>query len=260
MRAAAAVLILFFLAAGCYEGSGKANDGGLDPTTDDGGFDPITEEPAEEGPAECQPPLTVSARLLVNGEEYPLESSDREWSCVVDSVTQETGRRVLDLACRLGDGEEEPVTIELYLTPDFLIVLPPAGTDVTLRYLVEVPWWSNRWLVLRDETNYYYAVFVDAARLAPEELDSWYSPLSVSVASGLCAPELAECGDEERVALDVAYRSSSITVFDHTRSTLLHGSIYHIWVEEAVVTHDVSCEDFPETWFRAFMVFGGMEL
>jgi len=95
---------------------------------------------------------------------------------------------------------------------------------------------------------------VDADSLAMPGVnpDVWYDPLVVRPAERLCPAEPAECGNRERLAVDVIFEDTLTRVFDGNDSFVGVLGMYQVIVAEAAVYRDLGCEDFPASWFAAF--------
>lgn len=228
----------------------------------DGGTEIITEtveivpDIPFDGPHECPPRYEVSVNFTIDGDPWPMEEFDLELRCRIESVTgEEEGHTIITLACFSSAGTEEIHTIDISTNPPAYLYMWE-GEDVIFRYNVNQPWWVNRWFTLRYEWGQLALAGVDASRLTPWGIDpdAWYEPLSIRKAEGLCPVIPNDCGEFERLALDVTFGGASSRIFDSGSGFVGFMESFQIIVAKATVAREMWCDDVPEQWFSALFI------
>jgi len=268
-----ALLALCF-AAGCYTSAPTRHDGTTDPVNDplvdptyDPGYDPYPDPPYDpttdpsydpwmdpDVPPACPRRSDVWFDIEVSGAP-PTGPEGMERECVVEWSISEPEWIEIGMGCPVDDDLIAVYVINIYAMPGVYAYIPD-GTEVVFSYMIDNPWWLNRWFAIRYPGGNLFMAAVDATDLAPYGRDpyAWYSPLGVSLATGYCPWTHEDCGDEERVALQVSFEGMSDFVFDGNETMIGMWGLYHVIVDMAVVYNNVMCEDFYDSWIRALFV------
>jgi hypothetical protein len=284
--------VLMISSAGCYKSANTdaGTDTHVDPMQDpapdpyyDPGFDPVPDpytdpwydpppDPAwdpvpdlppdpvydvpPDGPMDCPPREPVFASFVIDHDAYPMDYMDLEQRCVIEAVMgEEEGHTIVELSCWADTGELQHHTVEIMTEPPAYIFMWE-GESVLFRYVVRSPWWSDRWFSISYDWGYMAVAGVDATTIIPygTDPDGFYGQLDLSLAGGMCPWTPGTCGDEERVALEVRYYDTVGTFFDGSRGIVGLMDGYRVFVEQAVVQHNVTCDDFAESWLRALFI------
>lgn len=284
---------LMLAAAGCYKSAGT--DAGTDPNADphqdpvpdpyydpgfdpvpdpsvdpwydpppDPGWDPVPDVPPDpvydvppDGPMVCPPHQPVFSSFVIDHDAYPMDYREIEQRCMIEAVmSEDEGHTIIELICWTDTGEMEPHTVEIMTEPPAYIFMWE-GESVLFRYVVRSPWWSDKWFSISYDWGYMAMAGVDGTDILPygTDPDGWYGELGVSLAGGLCPWTPDYCGDEERMALDVNFYDTGARFFDGSTGIVGFMESYQVFVEQAVVYHNVYCDDFAESWFRALFIY-----
>jgi hypothetical protein len=218
--------------------------------------DPIYDVPPD-GPMVCPPHGPVFSSFVVDHDAYPMEYREIEQRCMIEAVMgEDEGHTIIELSCWADTGELELHTVEIMTSPPAYIFMWE-GEPVLFRYVVRSPWWSDKWFSISYDWGAMAMAGVDAADILPygTDPDGWYGQLDLSLIGGLCPWTPGHCGDEERMALDVSFYGTGARFFDGSTGMVGLMESYQVFVEQAVVYHNVTCDDFAESWFRALFVY-----
>jgi hypothetical protein len=269
----AGLFVFFSAAAGCYASSASHGDGASDPAGEhdahpDWPPESFVDLPPDPPPPDvvpdippdipfyCTPPGEASVAFRVEEGPYGDPPYDLERDCIVDwTGGEEPGIFDIGLNCSSSSGESEIYTVSVSSYPAIRAFLP-TGAPVTFAYMVEEPWWLDRWFYIRYSDGSLFMAGVDAETLIRRDVDPdfWYDPLVVRLADGLCPPVPEECGDLEREAIDVTLDGMTARVFDGNEGMVESMALYQIIADRAMVYRNVTCDDFPDSWISALFV------
>jgi len=250
--------------AGCYSSAGLTGDASHDPVQDrdaetDGAADPPVDIPEEEVTG-CAPSENITIAFTVDGESWPMLEENYAHQCTIDGGHGTGNYTEIQMSCTDEDGN--PVRHILAIETSFNQRFYMWDMDVIFQYVVEIPWWIDRWFVLRDAGGNLIMAGVDASSLLPWRHDTGnlYAPLDVEVADTDCPAVPTDCFDEKRLALHAAYGSEGeTTVLSGTQGGFslddpLAAPYFELDVASAIEARNMECTDVPGHWFTAMVV------
>ena len=256
-----AIITCALLACGCHESLGLTGDARMDPSIE-WPIDAVEDVDAHEIPADilpdgtetCVPPGDVFMHWTVDGEEWE-GSRHFEIPCtVVAAAEEDVDHTIVELECGYEGAFERHFVEVLSIPHPWLEYL--TGESVILYYFSQSWEWQERWFTLRDSRGEILIAGLVASELCPAffNVDEWYNPLSVRLATGLCPRAEGPCGSYERAALDIGYMDDRKLVFDDTSTIIGDRAAMHVTVDVVQQWDPVTCWDHPASRIGALFV------
>jgi hypothetical protein len=266
MRSIIVTFMTALAAAGCYSSAhmtGDASDAAHDPVLEgDAGADPVADPPVdipEEEVTGCAPSENITISFTVDGESFPMLEENYAHRCTIDGGYGTGTYSELQMACtdESGNSVRHILGIETSFNQRFYMW----DTDVIFQYVVEIPWWIDRWFVLRDAGGNLIMAGLDSSSLLPwrHETGNLYAPLDVEVADTDCPAVPTECYDGKRLALHAAYGSEGETMVisgmqgGFALDDPLAAPYFGVDVASAIEAQSMQCTDTPGHWFTALV-------
>ncbi|MBI5488492.1 MAG: hypothetical protein HY905_14260 [Deltaproteobacteria bacterium] len=212
---------------------------------------------AEDGAGDA---LRTCPREVPNWIAWQLDGSteliaDLDLPCVLEDVLGDSSDHLeLTFNCDAGSA------VETHILDVFSVSLPRlgflAGQRVQLRYVGSRGTWMKRWVRVVDGSGSLMVAAVTADSLAPPAADpvEWYSPLRISMVSGVCALRPSECGPWEHQPLRVCVGTTCLDVVDGDSDVLRGDRVVFVFPQSVAVLHDRTCADAPASSFDAVLL------
>lgn len=201
----------------------------------------------------CPPPEPVTAffeietdAVLFGGMGIP---------CTVLEVTSEAMSSTVTMSCTPSDDPPVEVTLT-YGSTGHVGPLFQMGEQVLLDYRTDEIFWVNRWFALRiaGEQPWLVAAGVEGSSL--DLSDMTFSEflaqrtLTLTRHEGICAPTSGDCGDQERLLLEIGYYGDSTLVVAPGSGHAGEVVSYRLAAERAShLMGPIQCTDTPADWY-----------
>jgi hypothetical protein len=134
------------------------------------------------------------------------------------------------------------------------------GEPVSLEYVQDPIWWVNRWFALRAAglQPWLLAAGVDGSALDPPgtTIDAFLAQPTLAATAASCEPEDGECGEQERLALELGFDEDSTQVIGPGTGYAGSLSSYRMAVERATrYVGQIQCSDTPSDWYDLVLTF-----